>query len=53
VGMRCECGGPPFLIDPMLVTGIEARRSVGFSLCQVHVCRYGYTGSGARLSVLA
>ena len=37
----------PFLLDPVLGIGIEARRVVGPSLCQVGLRRYGYSGSGA------
>ena len=40
------------LIDPMLGAGIEARRSVDSSLCQVGVRRYGHSRSGAGRSVL-
>ena len=29
------------LIDPMLGTGVEARRSIGSSLCQVGLRHYG------------
>ena len=39
------------LIDPMLGAGIEARRSVDSSLCQVGVRRYGHSRSGAGRSV--
>ena len=41
----------PYL-DPMLGTGIEARRGMGSSLCQVGVRCYGHTGSGVDRSVL-
>jgi len=41
----------PYL-DPMLGTGVEARRGMGSSLCQVGVRCYGHTGSGAGQSVL-
>ena len=58
--VRGECGvnvvGLDFLynalIDPMLGTGVEARRSMGSSLCQVGIRRYGHTRSGAGRSVL-
>ena len=37
----------PFLLDLVLGTGIEARRVLGPSLCQIGVRRHGYSGSGA------
>ena len=57
---KCDVNvmGPGFLyyalIDPMLGTGVSARRSMGSSLisCQMGVHRYGHTRSGAFRSVL-
>ena len=40
------------LIDPILGTGVEARRRIGSSLRRVGLRQYGHTGSGARRSVL-
>jgi len=40
------------LIDPMLGTGVEAQQSVGSSLCQVGVCHYRHSRSGAGRSIL-